>query len=109
MSRCPMSAAFNPDGTRVLFSDVRDTDPSASERLRVGMHTFEITIPPRLLAPTTYLLSIAATIRFAGVVDQQESCCEFTLRDLATRLIAPGRSGVLGVLLPWDHRRTVFQ
>ena len=48
----------------VLFSDVRDTDPSVPERLGVGPHTFEITIPPRLLAPTTYLLSIAATIRY---------------------------------------------
>jgi len=35
----------NLDGTRVLFSDVRDTDPSVPERLGVGPHTFEITIP----------------------------------------------------------------
>ena len=36
----------NLEGTRVLFSDIRDTDPSASERLSVGLHTFEIKIPP---------------------------------------------------------------
>ena len=93
----------NLDGTRVLFSDVRDTDESVHERLGVGLHTFEITIPPRLLAPTTYLLTISSVIRFTGVADQQDACCEFSLRDLSTRLVAPGRSGVLGVLLPWDH------
>jgi lipopolysaccharide transport system ATP-binding protein len=96
----------NLDGTRVLFSDVRDIDPSIPERLGVGLHTFEIKIPPRLLAPTTYVLTISSIIRFSGVVDQHDACCEFTLRDLSTRLTAPGRSSVLGVLLPWNHRRT---
>ena len=42
----------------MLSSDIRDTDPAAHERLGVGLHTFEIKIPPRLLAPTTYLLTI---------------------------------------------------
>ena len=50
----------NLDGTLVLFSDVRDSDDGVDERLGVGLHTFEITIPPRLLAPTTYLLTISA-------------------------------------------------
>ena len=70
----------------------------------MGQHAFEIEIPPRLLAPTTYLLTVSCMIRFAGVVDQQDACCEFTLRDLSTRLIVPGRSSVLGVLLPWSHQ-----
>ena len=94
----------NLDGTRVLFSDVRDIDPTVPERLGMGQHAFEIEIPPRLLAPTTYLLTVTCMIRFAGVVDQQDACCEFTLRDLSTRLIVPGRSSVLGVLLPWSHQ-----
>jgi lipopolysaccharide transport system ATP-binding protein len=96
----------NLDGTQVLYSDIRDTDPSASDRLGVGLHTFEITIPPRLLAPTTYFLSIGSAIRFTGFIEQHDSCCEFTLLDLTTRLIIPGRSGVLGVLLPWDRRQS---
>ena len=54
------------------------------ERLDVGLHTFEIQIPPRLLAPTTYLLTVGSAIRFTGVVDQHDACCEFTLRDLST-------------------------
>ena len=35
----------NLDGIRVLFSDIRDSDPSITERLGVGLHTFEIRIP----------------------------------------------------------------
>ena len=97
----------NLDGTRVLFSDIRDTDPSVPERLDVGLHTFEIEVPPRLLAPTTYLLSVSSTIRFSGVVDHHDACCEFTLCDLSLmRPFVAGRSSVLGVLLPWDHERT---
>lgn len=96
----------NLDGTRVLFSDVRDIDPSVPERLGVGLHTIEIEVPSRLLPPTTYLLTVSCIIRFAGVIDQQDGCCEFTLRDLSTRMIVPGRTSVLGVLLPWRHRRS---
>ena len=51
-------------GTQVLFSDIRDIDESIPERLRIGIHTFEITIPPRLLAPTTYILTISSSIRY---------------------------------------------
>jgi lipopolysaccharide transport system ATP-binding protein len=92
----------NLEGTRVLFSDARDTDPSVGERVGAGLHTFEITIPPRLLAPTTYLLSIASTIQFAGDLEHHQACCEFTLRDLSNPVHQ--RTGVLGAQLPWKHR-----
>jgi lipopolysaccharide transport system ATP-binding protein len=97
----------NLDGTRVLFSDVRDKDPAVTDRLSVGLHTFEISLPPRLLAPSTYVLSIRSVIRFMGVADQHEACCEFVLRDLSlvgTSML--DRSCVLGVLLPWHHERS---
>ncbi len=96
----------NLDGTQVIFSDVRDLDPSITDRLSVGIHTFEISIPPRLLAPNTYLLTVTSVIRFAGVVDQRDACCEFVLRDLAlvqTSII--DRSCVLGTFLSWNHQR----
>ena len=96
----------NLDGTRVLFSDIRDLDPTIPDRLGVGLHTFKIEIPPRLLAATTYSLSISCIVRFTGVLDQHDSCCEFTLSDLSTRLITPGRSSVLGILLPWTHQHS---
>ncbi len=93
----------NLEGTRVLFSDIRDTDPSASERLSVGLHTFEITIPPRLLASTTYLLTVGSASKYSGVLDHEHNCCEFTLRDLSTQ--DQSRPGVLGIRLPWEHQR----
>ena len=73
--------------------------------LVVGLHTFEITIPPRLLAPTTYLLTVTSVIRFVGVVDQHDACCEFVLRDLSsctTSII--DRSCVLGAYFPGTTR-----
>jgi lipopolysaccharide transport system ATP-binding protein len=96
----------NLDGTQVIFSDVRDTDPEVTERLRVGPHTFEIKIPPRLLAPSTYLLTVSSYIRFTGVVDHREACCEYVLRDVTAVLTGhPNRSSVLSLLLPWNHQR----
>jgi lipopolysaccharide transport system ATP-binding protein len=93
----------NIEGIRILFSDIRDVDPSITERLGVGRHTFEVAIPPRLLAPTTYLLTINLVDRRPGAFfDHRASCCEFTLRDLADH--RPDRGGVLSLRLPWAHR-----
>jgi len=91
----------NLEGTCVLFSDIRDTDPSAISRIDVGLHAFEIKIPPRLLAPTTYLLTLICRIQFVGAVDEKHACCEFALRDLVNPRAA--RQGILGTLLPWSH------
>ncbi len=91
----------NLEGTRVLFSDIRDADPSACERLCAGLHTFEIKIPPRLLAPTTYLLTVGSANKYSGILDHEHNCCEFTLRDLSTQ--DQSRGGVLGIKLPWEH------
>jgi lipopolysaccharide transport system ATP-binding protein len=111
--REPMPSMFltfflqNLDGTQVIFSDVRDTDPEAAERLSVGQHTFEVKIPSRLLAPTTYLLTVSSYIQFTGVADQRDACCEYVLRDLtAMRMGHLGRSSVLSLLLPWEHKRS---
>lgn len=71
----------NLEGIRVLFSDIRDTDPSVTERLGVGLHSFEIKIPPRLLAPAIYLLTVGSASEYAGVLDHQHACCEFNPRD----------------------------
>jgi lipopolysaccharide transport system ATP-binding protein len=94
----------NMEGTRVLFSDIRDTVSNTNEILHSGMHRFSVTIPPRLLAPTTYLLSIGSAGKYAGVIDHHHDCAEFTLRDLSTQHQA--RRGVLGIQLPWQHDQT---
>jgi lipopolysaccharide transport system ATP-binding protein len=106
MGICVSFSIQNLEGTRVLSSDIRDTDPEANERLGVGLHTFEITIPPRLLAPTTYILSIHNYIHFTGLMNEHV-CCEFTLRELANTLHQ--RGDVLGVQLPWTHRTGSLQ
>src|SRR5262249_43694861 len=84
----------------------RDMDPTATERLGAGLHTFDIEVPARLLAPTTYLLTIGSgskhLSKHLGVIDHQHACCEFTLRDLSMQ--DQSRPGVLGVQLPWSHR-----
>jgi homopolymeric O-antigen transport system ATP-binding protein len=97
----------NMEGTRVLFSDVRDTSPDIGERLGVGVHTFQITIPGRLLAPTSYLLTIGSAGRYSGVLDHHHDCCEFTLRDLDTQ--NQTRPGVLGIQLPWRQANALHQ
>ena len=94
----------NLNGTRVLLSDFRDGEEGIDSRLSIGLHTFEITIPPRLLAPTTYLLSISGGIAFTGWLEHRETCCEFTLRDFSSRLDTAARSSVLGVLFRWNHQ-----
>ena len=82
------------EGTTALFSDIRDRDVSAPERLSIGKHAFEIKIPPRLLSATTYRLDVTTSSKISGVLDHRRDCCEFTLRDLA----APNQTA------PW-HRR----
>jgi lipopolysaccharide transport system ATP-binding protein len=99
---------FTLDGIRVLFTDFRDGDPSIAERLGVGLHTFEIRIPGRVLASMTYTIGMAAYRRIGFEENQhyfdfQPRCGQFTLRDLVS--IRQDRPGVLGLLLPWNHQR----
>jgi lipopolysaccharide transport system ATP-binding protein len=98
----------NLEGVRVLFSDIRDTNPSVTNLLSAGSHVFRIEIPPRLLAPTTYVLTISSAIHSTDIIDEREACCEFTLRDFSNRYSALRRSrlGVLGLRLPWEHRQS---
>jgi lipopolysaccharide transport system ATP-binding protein len=96
---CVAFALQNLQGTIVLFSDIRDLNPSAINGIEVGVHTFEIRIPAMLLAPATYLLTLHSWIHLHGIIDQRHDCCEFTLRDLLNQ--RPERPGVVGTLLPW--------
>lgn len=94
-------SVLNLDGTRVLFSDIRDTDAEIESRLTAGRHTFEIVIPPRLLASTTYTVTLSAVNKYTGIIDHPQNCCEFTLRDLDSQF--QNRPGVLGIRLPWTE------
>jgi lipopolysaccharide transport system ATP-binding protein len=97
---------FTVDGTRVLFTDFRDGDPTIVERLGVGLHIFELQIPARLLAPTTFTIGMAAYRRFSDAKGHQDGdiqprCGEFSLRDVNN--LWQHRPGVLGILIPWKH------
>jgi lipopolysaccharide transport system ATP-binding protein len=94
---------LNLEGIRVFCSDIRDGDPAITDRLRTGLHTFEITVPGQLLAPMTYLMNIGCSGSIGEAADIRQSCCEFTLRDLVSR--RSDRPGFLSVLLPWEHRQ----
>lgn len=91
----------NLEGIRVFCSDIRDGDPSITERLRVGRHTLAITVPGQLLAPATYLVNIGCVSQAGEMPDFQASCCEFTLSDLTSK--RADRPGFFSVLLPWNH------
>jgi lipopolysaccharide transport system ATP-binding protein len=97
----------NLEGTRVVYSDVRDADHTVTERLGVGFHTFEIEVPARLLAPAKYVVSIVSYVQFEGTIEHRPSCCEFTLTELANPIHQS--QGVLGVQLPWKHRRSSLE
>lgn len=92
---------LNPEGMQIFCSDIRDGDPSITERLVAGMHTFEIKVPGYLLAPTTYMLNLSSQSHF-DYPDVRNSCCEFTLRDVTSP--RPDRPGFLRVMLPWEHQ-----
>ena len=94
---------LNVEGIRVFCSDVRDDNPSITERLRIGRHTFDITFPGQLLAPMTYLMNIGCINQVGDLLDFQMSCCEFTLHHVGTQ--QPSRPGFFSVLLPWKHHQ----
>jgi lipopolysaccharide transport system ATP-binding protein len=92
---------LNLEGIRIFSSDVRDADPSIVERLGVGRHTFEVVVPPKLLAPMTYLINVGFASSHGGLLGGGVACCEFTLRDVGS--LRPDRAGFFNVTLPWAH------
>ncbi|HWE38571.1 MAG TPA: ABC transporter ATP-binding protein, partial [Isosphaeraceae bacterium] len=92
---------MNLEGIRIFCSAFNDADPAMVERLSVGVHTFEATVPGMLLAPMTYLMNIGSAKQQGEFLDVRVSCCEFTLRDLVRQW--SDRPGFLSVVLPWDH------
>ena len=56
----------NLDGTRSLSPMSAIPNPIV-DRMDLGLHTFEIQIPPPAAGPTTYLLSVNSVVRFSGV------------------------------------------
>jgi lipopolysaccharide transport system ATP-binding protein len=96
---------LNAEGIRVFNSEASDDDPSTADRLEIGRHTFEITVPGQLLAPMTYLMNIGCSNQAGEMFDFQMSCCEFTIHHVGAQ--QPGRPGFFSTLLPWGHHQDV--
>ena len=94
------------DGIKVLFGDFRDSDPTVVERLGVGLHTFVIRIPPRVLGARLYTISTVAYKQFhhelETEVDVRTACVDFSLHDLTS--VQQYRHGLVGIMLPWEHQ-----
>jgi lipopolysaccharide transport system ATP-binding protein len=92
----------NLEGVQIIYSDIRDGEPGLGDDMHVGIHTYDIRIPQRLLAPTTYVVGIYYHLDYVGTVEAHPSCCEFTLHDLThTRKLQPA---ILGIQIPWKHQ-----
>ena len=92
----------NLEGVQILYCDIRDADPGLVDDMHVGIHSYDIRIPQRLLAPTTYVVSIYYHLDYVGTLEAYPSCCEFTLHDLThTRKLQPA---ILGLQIPWKHQ-----
>lgn len=93
----------NHEGIVVLSSDIRDVRPEWCDRLREGVHRFQIQLPPRLLAPGRYFLHLGSATPAAGILEHWEGCCSLTLRDLTGHRAT--RGGVIGLQLDWNYGR----
>lgn len=96
-------------GTTILVSDSRDVKPNAFDSLPRGRHRHRITIPPRVLAPGEYAVSIsfASTNHSAFIVeDPGRPPLKFSVSDLVTAR-GDSRGGYIGALLAWTPRQSV--
>jgi lipopolysaccharide transport system ATP-binding protein len=98
----PQFLVQNTEGLRVLLSDVREVHPEIVDDLPPGLYAFEAVIPPNILAPNSYVLSVRTGSLGAGRMDHREECCEFTISNLNTLFASKG--SVLNLPLPWSRQ-----
>ena len=94
----------SPEGVIVFFSDIRDDKRYADFVLEPGLHRFRSIVPPWLLGPNTYYLSLGSASmrsRKGFSVDQQQQACSFTINDFQSYR-GHRRPGIIGALVPWD-------
>lgn len=92
------------DGAPVLFSDIRDD----GGQLGAGQNVFEIRLPPRLLAPGSYSITVGVAAPFYGMLDRHEAACSFTIVDHSTER-GNERPGVIGLRLAWGRAEMPFE
>jgi len=87
------------DGIDVLMTDNRDISASDFLTFETGNHTFSITIPERLLAPKTYILTLAAAAN-KEQIDKLTNVCSFAVHDIHTPR-GNKRVGFFSIMIPW--------
>jgi len=92
----------NIEGVTILFSDWNDFTPGHFQNIEPGMHTFNVTIPPRILAAGKYYLTIGSAAS-GGHVDHQRQACSFSLYDTLTPR-GDRRTGVISTILHWNKQ-----
>jgi lipopolysaccharide transport system ATP-binding protein len=99
----PQFTIHNSEGMRVFVSDIREVSADKTEYLAPGRYFLEVVIPPHILAPASYSLSIFSGALTTGPIDDRPDCCEFTISNLSSNLISKG--GFLHLPLPWSCER----
>jgi lipopolysaccharide transport system ATP-binding protein len=90
---------FNEAGIRVLASRIRQSSADDGHPFGVGDHAFHLTVPPRLLAPGAYTITVRSFLEHGPDIERHVHCCGFSVTDRSGGWRAPG--AVLGIPLPW--------
>lgn len=97
-------AIFKPDGTHVLESDSFDAmTVNPLDNLPIGINTFKVTMPPRILGHGEYVIyfSMACPSADNFNVDVPGIVCGFTLDDFSSKR-GNQRLGFFSTLLVWS-------
>lgn len=97
-------AIYKPDGTQVLESDSFDTATvNPLDNLPIGMNTFNVTLPPRILGHGDYMIyfSMACPSADNFNVDVPGIVCGFSLDDFTSKR-GNQRIGFFSTLLLWS-------
>lgn len=92
----------NSEGTKVLFSESREGKLNI-ERFVVGRNHFYVDIPPRILAPDSYFITVTSNSN-SERIDIHERVLTFNLSE--TEFQRNKRPGVLALKLDWQVQRT---
>jgi hypothetical protein len=80
---------------------VREASRGFDGNLPAGVHTFEIRVPPRTLAPGQYSLTVGSANLNSSRIDYRADCCTFEIHETGSN--RSRRPGVVGLLLPWER------
>lgn len=97
-------AIYKPDGTQVLESDSFDAATvNPLDNLPIGMNTFNVTLPPRILGHGDYMIyfSMACLSADNFNVDVPGIVCGFSLDDFSSKR-GNQRIGFFSTLLRWS-------